>query len=790
MESGETNYQELLKQELENLVKEEKDKGKEKGKENSDKSKLTLQEKLESKRDELKLHLFEKEQNPYLYVLLNNSLFFIKGNEFRDDSYFSLIKNKIYKYIYELLLNPCDKQFIEFQSSFQNLDNGGDIIYLLSCKICDKLEMGKFDLFFSLVIKENIYRLEQILKIKNLTVNHSKIINKLKTFKIIKSDLSKVSVENAFNFFLEVISNPDSEKINGEINLALNQENENKDKIEKVNNPTSPSMKNANNPKSANTQNQTEKLDTNKNEVIKKEENNISNAPQENNNIHISLPNENIFLNKFLEYLKETKKIYDNISPTPVLDYLINNGGKLKLKYFRYKGDKDSYIDHLYENLKEFVKNLNNGDFNIETQGYLCFKDETTGVYVESLYSIVELKLLFNKISSNENFPKDDFKNPDKIKAKNAFKSRALSFEYYINYNIIIDKFKLKERPRVIYPFKSLDAIEKNEEDQEKSYNLIEVDGVILEKKGYNLALKENAFIIDELYKLEEFVTSNSQKVIKPYIEKSIDLKENELCIIEIKNQFPPSSDELTEKYDQNEKQPTTFFQMVKGLIKKAKIFKQLCDFKNEKVDHIRLILFYDAIQKENYYEDLKKAFEESFEENDKSQLIYEFQCIYIKSSYLAAGLFNMFYKYDFLSYTNKSLNEKIEKLDNENSMLKKYIEGFKQEYIDVIDKLKNQGLKTSEEILTLKKELNKSQKNKLEETSKLNEEIIKYSEEIEKIKSELIDYQKKNSQEIIKLKEENNKYSAQILELKKDFAHKINEKSNEIVGLKKKSIN
>jgi hypothetical protein len=42
----------------------------------------------------------------------------------------------------------------------------------------------------------------------------------------------------------------------------------------------------------------------------------------------------------------------------------------------------------------------------------------------------------------------------------------------------------MKERPRVIYPFKSLDAIEKNEEDQEKFYNLIEVDGIILEKKG------------------------------------------------------------------------------------------------------------------------------------------------------------------------------------------------------------------------------------------------------------------------------------------------------------------
>ena len=172
---------------------------------------------------------------------------------------------------------------------------------------------------------------------------------------------------------------------------------------------------------------------------------------------------------------------------------------------------------------------------------------------------------------------------------------------------------------------------------------------------------------------------------------------------------------------------------------------------------------------------------EESFEKNDKSQLIYEFQCIYIKSSYLAAGLFNMFYKYDFLSYTNKSFNEKIEKLDNENSMLKKYLTVFKQE---VTDKLKNQALNTSKEILSLKEELNKSQKNNLEETSKLNEEIIKYSEEIKKIKSQLTAYKKKNSKEIIKLKEANNKTSTEIFELKKFFDNKIDEKSNDINGL------
>ena len=91
--------------------------------------------------------------------------------------------------------------------------------------------------------------------------------------------------------------------------------------------------------------------------------------------------------------------------------------------------------------------------------------------------------MLVDKITSDNNFPKDDFTYPDPIKAKNAFKSRALSFEYYINNNIIIDKFKMKERPRVFYPFKSLETIQNSSEDSSISINLVEVDGVILEKK-------------------------------------------------------------------------------------------------------------------------------------------------------------------------------------------------------------------------------------------------------------------------------------------------------------------
>ena len=308
-------------------------------------------------------------------------------------------------------------------------------------------------------------------------------------------------------------------------------------------------------------------------------------------------------------------------------------------------------------------------------------------------------------------------------------------------------------------------------------------------------------------------MTINKQKVVEPYIEKVIDLKENELCIIEIKNQFPQSSN-VKEKTEQKDKRPTTFFQMVKGLIKKSKIIKQLYDLRKERVDSIRLILFYDVIQKENYYEDLKKAFEESFDKNDKSQLLYQFQCIYIKSSYLAAGLFNMYSNYNFLSYTNKSLSEKIDKLNEENIALKGGLNQLKEkfsmstieqstnimlksnklidnnyisrkEYHNDTEKLKNQIIQSSKEIFNLKTKLTLSQKSKLEETSKLEKEIINSSKETQKVKNELIAFQKKNSEEIIKLKEDINKSSIKILELKEELFNSKNENSKEIISLK-----
>ena len=454
------SYKEKLYKELDRIVN--------KGQNISEK--LTLEQKLTTRISQIKPHLFEKENYIFEFFIIQNSLFFIKDNEFKTGSYFSLINNEIYKCFYELARNPTEDQFKSFQSEFQNLDNGGDIIYLLSKKICDKFNIGEYDLFFSIIIKDNIFRLEKLLQKNNIKENYDKIINKLITHKEIKSNWANISLDESYNFFINAINEPQNQ-IGEDNNFIFNENKENEHRDTEVNESIN----------SGKTSKKTKKKKANNisKQVEEGKITNINNVPQN------ELTKENNYVNKFVEYLKKVKKRYQSKCSTPILDFLINTNGKLKHSYFRFKKDKDSFIDHLDENLNRLIYNFKIGSFNEDIQGYFCFKDEINNRYVETLYSNVELDLLVNKITSDNNFPKDDFTNPDLIKAKNAFKSRALSFEYYINYNIIIDKFKMIERPRVFYPFKSLEAIQNGLEDYNMAFNLVEVDGVILEKKRY-----------------------------------------------------------------------------------------------------------------------------------------------------------------------------------------------------------------------------------------------------------------------------------------------------------------
>ena len=332
------------------------------------------------------------------------------------------------------------------------------------------------------------------------------------------------------------------------------------------------------------------------------------------------------------------KKIYSK-KETPVLDYLIDQEGQINIDYFKYEKNHDSIIDHLYENIKKLVVdiNLNIINFNEEKYGYFAYSDENKNI-IESMYSIVDLDFLFEKIVEDQNFPEDDFNNPSDLKAKNAFKSRALSFEYFINKIILFNKCNVKERGRVIYPFKSLSEIQNSgneskniKNEQNKSNTIEEIDGVIFEESNKIVDLEKNCFIIENPISYGIFKNNEGQTIepIINYKNKKTDaniikLENNSLSLIEIKNQFP-----IKEKKEGEDstKQPPTFYTVIKNLIKKVKIFKQIYEQKDKKIDHIQIFLFYDTIHKINYIKELTKAIRDSFDINDKllDKLVFQF---------------------------------------------------------------------------------------------------------------------------------------------------------------------
>lgn len=309
--------------------------------------------------------------------------------------------------------------------------------------------------------------------------------------------------------------------------------------------------------------------------------------------------------NKFYIYLLQMKKKYDSLNiQTPILDYLINEKkGHLDIDYFEYSKQENSIIDHIYDNLELLITKLNENSMDLldNDVGYLCYYNTDEEKYNESLYSTISLDCLYSKISSNTNFPKDDFRNPDKKIAKNAFKSRALSFEYWIHKEILSEKYEIRERARVIYNFKSCEElIQKNHNKiEDSSFAYEEVDGIIYEDKELKLFQDDDCFIIDKLYNFDTFEDTNKNASISAYCDnsdkelKSINIPKNSLAIIEVKNQFPPNEENAKEIDG-----PKDFYNMIKNFIKKIKIFKQIYNNDNKKIESIMLILFYNVIQK------------------------------------------------------------------------------------------------------------------------------------------------------------------------------------------------
>ena len=154
---------------------------------------------------------------------------------------------------------------------------------------------------------------------------------------------------------------------------------------------------------------------------------------------------------------------------------------------------------------------------------------------------------------------------------------------------------------------------------------------------------------------------------------------------------------------------------MVKSLVKKSLLFKDMFEQLNEKIESIRLILLYDAVHKKNYLRELDNAMNDLFTKKDEGLLeIIEFQCIYIKPSYLAGQFYNSKKEINKLNKEILGLNGEILGLKNNISSME--INNKKER--ERISKLEDFVKKLQEEIKLLKRQKpeNQNQKEKSDE--------------------------------------------------------------------------
>ena len=889
---------------------------------NLDKTKdKTLEDLIDEKSNELNYSEKIEEQN--YATILSLSLYFIKNNDFIEDIFFEQIDEAIYKIFYNFFMNPNEENHNLFLNSFEYLNYGYGNIYL----ICKKLTFftkltrdNSVDIFFKIILSEYFPSLQAHFHfpIKRDQIELIKILN---GFIRIRYNYDKVERKEILDLFKREID--DNHNING---------NNGESSLTNLNNNISVS-KTSDEDKSKEV-----KHSIKGNYSEQKEE---SDDLQKNSNIKINFSNVNEFNinrdknktinrnheDKLFDYFMAIQNMYKEKNyKTPVLDYLITNKEKFRLEFFKYIKNEDSYIDHLYALLDDdlFSMNYDLIDFKENKIGYICVQDQFEKKFIEGIFSIIDQSFLFEKITSDYNFPPDDIYSPKEIIANNAFKSRALSFEYYINSEIIINQLKAKERPRVIFPFINLEKIinlekseerdkgndeentseknkennkkstkEKNEEKNKKKDNssnsltdsaLFEVDGIILEKEFKEIELDNNFFIPDPIYKFccwnniedrienyvkgekksEEFVKIEKDNKIeeiekknqienvgevkkdkkgknkknkkkkhrkkkkngqiiekkeedkkrtedknlekeeikeekndieeekdeqKENMEKNLKekneeiqalkkekdkmkekfgekdekndenvqemeikeevgnikeedknesnkqneknnkfkfyLEKNCLCVIEIKNQFPPNRNEdknMKDEEKSKKKSPVDFRNMVKSLVKKSLLFKDMFEQLNEKIESIRLILLYDAVHKKNYLRELDNAMNDLFTKKDEGLLeIIEFQCIYIKPSYLAGQFYNSKKEINKLNKEIIGLNEEISGLNGEILGLKNNISSMEinnKKERERISKLEDFVKTLQEEIKLLKRQKpeNQNQKEKSDE--------------------------------------------------------------------------
>ena len=247
--------------------------------------------------------------------------------------------------------------------------------------------------------------------------------------------------------------------------------------------------------------------------------------------------------NTVLNYLNNQFNYYKKKFFMPILNRTIKSKNDLKFNDVGYY-NKDFFLPKyklndkiLYELITYKLKlNAFMGDKN--EYGYFCYNFENYDI--EALYSTINPVYLYN-YSKIKDFI-DDYEKPDDFIEKLYTKSRAMTYEYYINVILFIEKYKVMPYPRIVFPLDTLKNL------KTKFRNEIEIDGAFLVKEPFTI------IDIDLPFVFQHFLSyTGSNKMInicnKDYDINGKSFEKDDLCLLEIKTRFPENDQKaLNEK--------------------------------------------------------------------------------------------------------------------------------------------------------------------------------------------------------------------------------------------------
>ena len=188
--------------------------------------KKTLESLVISKSEEYDKKLKDEPNNQKIMILfsiLKLSLYFIEGNQFIKDDYFAHNENKIYKAFYDLLKNPSNEQFENFIISFENLDYGGDIVFLICESFFEQVKFLACDMFLRIAFKKHFYSLQDYFDFP-INQNREELILILSSFIKIKNKKKEVSKLELIDLFKKNEQNISDSKIEKNNSNQINSE--------------------------------------------------------------------------------------------------------------------------------------------------------------------------------------------------------------------------------------------------------------------------------------------------------------------------------------------------------------------------------------------------------------------------------------------------------------------------------------------------------------------------------------------------------------------------------------